>query len=59
MSKIAFLGLGNMGGPMAKNLIAAGHALCVFDLSAAACEALADAGAAVADSALAAVQAPM
>ncbi len=56
MSKIAFLGLGNMGGPMAKNLIAAGHNLCVFDLSAAACEALADAGAAVADSASAAVQ---
>jgi len=56
MSNIAFLGLGNMGGPMAKNLLAAGHTLCVFDLSAAACEVLAEAGAAVADSALAAVQ---
>ena len=25
MSTIAFLGLGHMGGPMAKNLVAAGH----------------------------------
>ena len=25
MAAIAFLGLGNMGGPMAKNLLAAGH----------------------------------
>ena len=32
MATIAFLGLGNMGGPMAKNLLAAGHALTVFDL---------------------------
>ena len=47
MSTVAFIGLGNMGGPMAKNLIAAGHALRVFDLSEAACAALAEAGAAV------------
>lgn len=33
MAKIAFIGLGNMGGPMAANLIAAGHKLSVFDLS--------------------------
>ncbi len=33
MSKIAFIGLGNMGLPMAKNLIAAGHELTGFDLS--------------------------
>ena len=33
MSKIAFIGLGNMGGPMAINLVKAGHQVCVFDLS--------------------------
>ena len=32
MSKIAFIGLGNMGGPMVANLIKAGHELRVFDL---------------------------
>ena len=31
---IGFIGLGNMGGPMAANLIKAGHAVKVFDLSA-------------------------
>ncbi len=51
MATIAFLGLGNMGGPMAKNLIAAGHSLTVFDLVEAACAALAEEGAAVASSA--------
>ena len=51
MATIAFLGLGNMGGPMAKNLIAAGHSLTVFDLVEAACAALAAEGAAVATSA--------
>ncbi|MDH6593974.1 3-hydroxyisobutyrate dehydrogenase [Variovorax sp. TBS-050B] len=35
--KIAFIGLGNMGGPMAMNLRKAGHALSAFDLSADAC----------------------
>ncbi|MDR5865976.1 3-hydroxyisobutyrate dehydrogenase [Halomonas koreensis] len=30
--KIAFIGLGNMGSPMAANLLAAGHDVCVFDL---------------------------
>src|SRR5699024_1666242 len=30
---IGFLGLGNMGGPMASNLVKAGHSLSVFDLS--------------------------
>ncbi len=30
--KIAFIGLGNMGGPMAHNLVKAGHALHVFDV---------------------------
>lgn len=33
MSNIAFIGLGNMGGPMAINLVKAGHKVCVFDLS--------------------------
>ena len=55
MAQIAFLGLGNMGGPMAKNLIAAGHTLAVFDLVPAACAALAAEGASVATSALDAV----
>ncbi|WP_050527340.1 3-hydroxyisobutyrate dehydrogenase [Pseudorhodobacter aquimaris] len=33
--KIGFIGLGNMGGPMAANLAAAGHEVTGFDLSAA------------------------
>ncbi|KEO60319.1 3-hydroxyisobutyrate dehydrogenase [Thioclava indica] len=32
--KIAFIGLGNMGGPMSTNLLAAGHEVVGFDLSA-------------------------
>jgi 3-hydroxyisobutyrate dehydrogenase len=32
--KIAFIGLGNMGGGMAANLAKAGHEVCAFDLSA-------------------------
>ena len=32
MSKIAFIGLGNMGGPMAANLVKAGHKVDGFDL---------------------------
>lgn len=55
MSNIAFIGLGNMGGPMALNLVAAGHAVTVFDLDAAALARLQQAGATVADSAVAAV----
>ena len=51
MTTIAFLGLGNMGGPMAKNLLAAGHALTVFDLVEAACAAVAAEGASIAASA--------
>nr|GFD52484.1 probable 3-hydroxyisobutyrate dehydrogenase, mitochondrial isoform X1 [Tanacetum cinerariifolium] len=31
--KIAFIGLGNMGAPMARNLIRAGHQLHLFDLN--------------------------
>ncbi len=51
MASVGFIGLGNMGGPMAKNLVAAGHAVTVFDLSQAACDDLAAAGAGVAASA--------
>ena len=39
--KIAFIGLGNMGGPMAMNLLRAGHSLSAFDLSKEACAKLA------------------
>jgi len=45
MSQIAFIGLGNMGGPMAANLVKAGHVLRVFDLVPAALEAAQAAGA--------------
>ncbi|MCQ9372498.1 NAD(P)-binding domain-containing protein, partial [Corynebacterium sp. 35RC1] len=31
--KIAFIGLGNMGAPMARNLLKAGHVLSVLDLN--------------------------
>ncbi len=51
MASVAFIGLGNMGGPMATNLIKAGHSVTVFDLSQAACDALQEAGASVAASA--------
>ncbi|MFW6094425.1 MAG: 3-hydroxyisobutyrate dehydrogenase [Pseudomonadota bacterium] len=34
MTRIGFVGLGNMGGPMAANLAAAGHSVKVFDLEA-------------------------
>ena len=51
MANVAFIGLGNMGGPMATNLVAAGHSVTVFDLSAEACAQLQAAGAAVAGSA--------
>ena len=44
MSKIGFIGLGNMGLPMAKNLVAAGHDVTGFDLSDAAKSALVAAG---------------
>ena len=50
MAQVAFIGLGNMGGPMAINLVKAGHSVRVFDLSEAACQQLADAGATVAPS---------
>ena len=49
-STVAFLGLGNMGGPMAANLVAAGHAVRGFDPVAAAARAAAEKGATVFDS---------
>lgn len=48
--KIGFIGLGNMGAPMAENLLKAGYALTVYDLSADATQRLQQAGANVADS---------
>lgn len=45
MSLIAFIGLGNMGAPMARNLLKAGYGLKVFDVVPAAVTALAAAGA--------------
>lgn len=49
--RIAFIGLGNMGAPMAHNLLKTGHALTVFDVNAQAVGALAEAGAKAANSA--------
>ena len=56
MSSIAFIGLGNMGAPMALNLVKAGHSLKVYDLAPAAVKTLTDAGAKAAASAADAVQ---
>ncbi|UZW60098.1 3-hydroxyisobutyrate dehydrogenase [Lysobacter enzymogenes] len=55
MSRIAFIGLGHMGGPMAANLLKAGHELHVFDLVPAAVEAAVALGARAAASAAEAV----
>ncbi len=55
MAKIAFLGLGNMGGPMAANLVKAGHSVAGFDLVEAAKQASAASGVAVKASAREAV----
>ena len=55
-ARVAFIGLGNMGGPMAANLLAADFAVTVFDLSQEACAMLADQGATVAPSAVDAAQ---
>jgi 3-hydroxyisobutyrate dehydrogenase len=57
MAKIAFIGLGNMGGPMAANLVKAQHQVTAFDLSAAAVDAAVDKGARKAASAAEAVKA--
>jgi 3-hydroxyisobutyrate dehydrogenase len=50
MTKIAFIGLGRMGGPMATNLVKAGHAVSGFDVVPAALEAATAVGIEVATS---------
>jgi 3-hydroxyisobutyrate dehydrogenase len=50
VTEIAFIGLGNMGLPMARNLLKAGFAVRAFDLAEPAREAAASAGAAIAAS---------
>ncbi len=55
MSRIAFLGLGHMGGPMSKNLVAAGHTVQGFDPVPAAAAAAAENGVVMTDNAAAAV----
>jgi 3-hydroxyisobutyrate dehydrogenase len=56
MTNIAFIGLGNMGGPMAANLVKAGHRVVAFDLvETSRSQAKAD-GASIADSAAGAVK---
>ena len=54
--RVAFIGLGHMGGPMAANLVEAGHVVTAFDLSEAALAKAAEAGAIAAPSALAAAE---
>ncbi|MGJ7456230.1 3-hydroxyisobutyrate dehydrogenase [Halomonas sp. RA08-2] len=53
---IAFIGLGNMGAPMASNLIKAGHSVTVFDLVESAIQALESEGAKRGESAEAAAR---
>lgn len=55
MATIGFIGLGNMGGPMAINLVKAGHTVNAFDLSADAVGKVVSAGGHAAESALAAI----
>jgi 3-hydroxyisobutyrate dehydrogenase len=50
MATIGFIGLGNMGLPMAENLVKTGHAVRGFDVSRTAVDALVSAGGAAADS---------
>ncbi|MBP2230076.1 3-hydroxyisobutyrate dehydrogenase [Azospirillum agricola] len=47
MAVIGFIGLGNMGGPMAANLVKAGHSVRGFDLVPAAIDAAREAGVAI------------
>ena len=56
MANVAFIGLGNMGGPMAANLVKAGHKVVAFDLVEASRNQSKADGAAIADSAVAAVK---
>src|SRR5262245_815814 len=56
MANIAFIGLGNMGRPMAANLIRAGHKVTAFDLVAASRDQAKADGAAFAESSVACVE---
>src|ERR1700733_14596673 len=56
MANIAFIGLGNMGGPMAANLVKAGHKVIAFDLVAASRDQAKADGAAIAESSVASVK---
>lgn len=56
MAHTAFIGIGNMGGPMARNLVSSGQAVKVFDLSPAAMQVPVDAGALPSQSAGSAVE---
>jgi 3-hydroxyisobutyrate dehydrogenase-like beta-hydroxyacid dehydrogenase len=49
--KVGMIGVGRMGGAMARNLLKAGHALCLFDIDSRPLQALAREGAAVAQTA--------
>jgi len=56
MATIAFIGLGNMGGPMAANLVKGGHKVVAFDLVEASRSQAKSDGAAIAESSVAAVK---
>jgi 3-hydroxyisobutyrate dehydrogenase len=56
MANIAFIGLGNMGGPMVANLVKAGHKVTAFDLVAASRDQAKSDGAAIGESAVATVR---
>jgi 3-hydroxyisobutyrate dehydrogenase len=56
MATIAFIGLGNMGGPMAANLVKADHKVIAFDLVAASRDQAKADGAVIAESSVAAVK---
>ncbi|MEE1612292.1 3-hydroxyisobutyrate dehydrogenase [Microvirga sp. CF3016] len=56
MTNLAFIGLGNMGGPMAANLVKAGHVVTGFDLSPASCDQARSDGVSIAGSTVDAVR---
>jgi 3-hydroxyisobutyrate dehydrogenase len=56
MANIAFIGLGNMGGPMAANLVKAGHKVTAFDLMEASRNQARSDGAAIGESAAGSVE---
>src|SRR6201996_9568803 len=56
MASIAFIGLGNMGGPMAANLVKAGHKVTAFDIVAASRDQAKADGAGIAESSVEAVK---